>query len=91
MVNIAYVWAMWLYAYLQTHVRLQSHWQKYLSVCPTALGSLVPREAHLGPVNLLARTEAHLGLVEVAGCLAESNKGEVACDSLCIPVSCSCG
>ena len=83
---------MWLYAYLQTHVRLQSYWQNYLSVCPTALGSLVLREAHLGrPVNLLARSEAHLGLVEVAGCLAESNKGDVTCDSLCIPVSCSVG
>ena len=54
-----------------------------MSVCPTALGFLVPRAAHLSPVNLLARTEARLGLVEVAGCLAEGNKGEVACESLC--------
>jgi len=35
-------------------------------------------------VSLLARTEVLLGLVEVAGCLAESNKGEVY-EALCIP------
>ena len=43
-----------------------------------------PNRSFLALVSLLARTEVLLGLVEVAGCLAESNKGEVF-EVLCIP------
>ena len=53
-------------------------------VCSTALGLLALTEILLALISLLAWTKVLLGLVEVAGCLAESNKGEVF-EVLCIP------